>query len=145
MPITVEWLIEGRILQYCFRDLVTVDEIKAAADQGVVLIEQSPAPKVHSVHDVALLSDMHPLIEVKSLSDAVASAYSHPRLGWMVAHNLQCPSLRLVANIVARLFQARYQIFETRFEALDFLTRVDETLPPLTEHLAQANKNTLKV
>ncbi len=129
MALEVSWLIEGRLMNARFVGNVTLEELESAVNVIMEMLTVGDSPLIHSVHDASALTAMP--ISLSALSNVTGEAYKHPRLGWVVAHSVQNRVVGFIGNMMGRLFQTRYRIFDTRAEALAFLNSMDETLPAL--------------
>ncbi len=137
MPIDVSWLVEGRVTQLRFRGEVTVAELEEGSLKLLELVNdhEGDTALFHNVHDASALTKIP--IQLNAINAATRDAFLHPRTGWTVAHNPQNAVQSFIGNMIGRVTQARYRIFDTRAEALAFLNYVDETLPSLLEYVDQ--------
>lgn len=57
------------------------------------------------------------------------SAPQHPRNGWLIAVGTTKPVMKLIGSLAAQLIRMRARRMDTMFEALDFLYKMDSTMP----------------
>ena len=126
---SVKWYVKGRLLlsQYCGD--ITYEEVAANRERVLEMIEHDgQKPYVHLVIDATQRGDIDPrFFKLKQTNQMMIQ---HDMLAWtLVADADPHPVLKFVANISSQIFQARFRVFITRAEALEFLYMVDQTLP----------------
>lgn len=128
MPCEMDWLIKDRLVfQRCWGEL-TLDELRSTNHDFVDCIHAG-MPLVHTIIDLTEVTDFP-----KSLTE-INRAFARDeetlqRLGWTLVISTH-PILRFFASIVTSLWnKARFRIFATNDEALNFLAELDATLDP---------------
>jgi hypothetical protein len=126
MPYTLRWLAAEKVVFQVVSGNFTVAELVASDADLVACLDQSTAPLVHMLVDLSGLSSV-PLVgafkDIPSLK--------HPRMGWYICFGISNKMLQSILYLVGQVFKVRYRFFNTPEEALDFLQKVDSTLPDL--------------
>jgi hypothetical protein len=129
VPVTMSWYLPGRIILTVFEGEVTAEEIRAASEESVTMLEASEAPLIHFIHDGSLITRFPG--NLKEVVNAFQVAASHPKLGWTLAHDVKITAVDFIGNLAARVFRVRYRILDSRQDVLAFLQEVDVSLPDL--------------
>jgi len=130
MPIQSGWLIRGRnIYVTCHGD------ISAYATRVIVqrnLERISNYDKVPNTHIICHFENITLTDKVLQYRNAAKSVFKHQQLGYFILVN---PDRHVIlesfTNIVTQIFRINYSSFETLDDALEFLNKVDTTLPDL--------------
>ncbi|MFN8373033.1 MAG: hypothetical protein U0694_09170 [Anaerolineae bacterium] len=134
MPFKVSWYIPRVAWCYVW-GTYTAEELKDSAAQGQELVRVG-TPLVHD------LIDMRHMIEYpKNLRDIIqlTPIFKEPNLGWVVVLT-DDKMVRFLSHAVTSISKVRLRTFTDPQEALDFLARMDETLPPLPAYKEPAAK-----
>ena len=124
MPVEVSWYIEDRIIYSSYSGNVTIDDVRKGT-QAVKKLAYEGTPLVHNIADM-LEIDTFPknIRQIRSVIEQLDNNI----LGWtlIINHN---KLLRFIVSSISQLAKARFRIFESGDEALDFLYRMDTSLP----------------
>lgn len=126
MGITLDWLIEEKVIFGHYFDVIASDELSNAMDDIVDMIEGSSAPLVHTLIDNTKLDDYPKNIRV--LRDSTRQLLAHPRYGWLVVYGQNDKLTQFFVQVATSMFKVRFRMFKTRGEAIEFLQYVDTTL-----------------
>lgn len=137
MPVEVDWYLENRIINLKYIGDVDMQDISESAQNAYRLLEASTANYVHALQDATDLTSLPR--NLKAIHEAVEVAYTHPRVGWVIAHNISNPFFRFIANTITQLTGSRFRIVPTQADALAWLQSRDSTLSNLTEPLLETN------
>jgi hypothetical protein len=126
VTVGVTWLVEDRLLLLNSWGKVNVDELMAMDNKIGAMIENSPAPLVHGIHDhskAAQIPSPKDLMKVKSAE--------HPRVGWLIFIGMDNKLIKFFLSVAGQAFSLRLRFMDTLEDALTFLQDVDSTLPDL--------------
>ena len=124
MPIEYSWLVKGRVVAMKSSGQLTAEDLKGEESIMTNYLEHATAPLLHIVADQTGL-EKFPDLKLMSSSKWPKD----PRVGWFVMYGLNNKVLSFVASVGAQLFRMRIRMVNTRQDALEFLRRVDSTLP----------------
>jgi hypothetical protein len=127
MAYNVSWLVDKRIIYFRTTGTVTIDQVKNANKQIMIMLEEG-TPFIH------LLTDTTNADKISfSLSDLMSVFRGMPAtsaLGWSVYVSPKMLD-RFFANITTQMSNSRHREFSSLDEAIAFLQSVDETLPEI--------------
>ena len=106
MTVDISWFLEGRIICMRLTENLTPEDVETL-NRGLL----------------SGVSEAHKLTPF----------LKHPKLGWFIVFGNKIPKLRLLRNIIMQMSQVRHRNFETREETLEFLQKMDASLPDLQE------------
>jgi hypothetical protein len=129
MSITLEWILERRVVRITYSEVITFDALADASKQLQNYTNQSDGYLMYCLCDVGEVTKVQ--LNLKAVIDATQFLANRPRFGWTVLYHMRNPKVRLIADAVLRFFKVHYRIVDTEAEALAFLNAVDPTLPPL--------------
>lgn len=135
MPIEIAWYLENRIIINEYHGTIRLDDINAAVEKSILMLENTSASTVHALHDVKYLKALP--MNVHGIYMAAKDAYTHPRVGWIVSYHLNNPFFKFVGNTMTQLTGAKYRTVPTQADALAWLQSRDTTLLPLLKNVTQ--------
>jgi hypothetical protein len=126
MSIHVQWYCSGLVLYAQFGRSITVEDLNTFTATIQQMVDSSDAPLVHLVADLSSLEN-HP-----ALRDIMKHFKLPARIGWSLILGMAGSTMmRFIAQVVASAFRLRYRQVQSLDEALDFLQKMDSTLPDL--------------
>lgn len=137
MTYKLTWMVDKRIIYFRTSGVVTIDEIKEANRQIMVMIDEG----IQFVHLLTDSTDVDKI--VFSLSDLVSAFRGIlyvPNLGWSIYVSPKALE-RFFANVTTQLSQSRHREFGTLDQAIAFLQSVDETLPEIDLSQVKADQS----
>lgn len=128
----VDWFIPDRCMRTYSWGLVTFDDFVGGAEAMQSLLSQGTTP-IHLIADMRHVQAFPTnVIEIIRASELFKS----PDWGWViVVSNDQ--TVRFLATAATQVWGARYQGFTTINTALNFLQRMDPTLPPIPAYIVR--------
>lgn len=136
--LSIEWVLESRVIYLRLEGRITGDELIRYDDEMVSRLDHVGADlPVHFIEDVKGLTNAPPLtaaLKLKMLRD--------PRLGWSISIGaVRNPVLRLIYQSLMVTMGIRWRDVASLQQALEYLHRVDDSLPDLAgweskEHLS---------
>jgi hypothetical protein len=133
MGYKVSWYSESRVAWCQVWGDYTLDELRDSAAAGQVLI-QTGTPLVHDLIDMRRMTDYPKNIrEIIKLTPI----FKEPNLGWVVVLT-EDKIVGFLSHAVTSISKVRIRTFTNPQEALEFLARIDETLPPLAAYPTMA-------
>jgi hypothetical protein len=124
MTITVEWLIEGKVL-LCTSDANLTIEDMATTDKVIYDYLQQATRPIHQVLD-GRQTQIFPL-HVRTMVDAIPN-WKHPNAGWFVIINEKRDAGQFLTSLTAQVIGVRFRFVASVEEALVFLKKADPTL-----------------
>lgn len=118
------WLVPERIYIFQVYGELTMDDVSQGSEESIQYV-RSGQPPVHSIIDIRNVTS-YP----KSVSQIrqAAAIMKEPNVGWIVGLSND-RVLSFIGDLVAQLSNVKSKTTFTPEEALDFLWRVDSTLP----------------
>ena len=137
MDVNVSWYFEDRILMLVFPGITTLEALYTLAEQCAHTLDTSTYDKVHILMDASeAQAGRHSLVALKNALTPVAR---HDRLGMCVLYGTHDAQIHQDWTLVARIARINLHITRGRFEALQYLRRMDRSLPKLSDaHNAQS-------
>lgn len=124
MTAKVSWLIEGRVLDLCVEDRLTMNECETLDEQIIRLLKAATAPQVHFILNATNLDatpPIHDLVKLRHLR--------HFRYGWLVTvGTANKPSIHTTFVLLAQMFKVRHIEMQTCESAIRYLYNVEPTL-----------------
>lgn len=139
MPVEVWWYLPGRIL-YSPGSLVKEDIAARNAIALEMIESEGQPPMVHtlidhtnrySADDLRAQPRQASYYTSASSDEVRQNLISHPLLGWVLSINTPTSALKMAGTVMSQQSSYRWRSFETLDDALDFLQRIDPTLPDL--------------
>jgi hypothetical protein len=124
MGVEVRWEVEGRLLSVRLSEALTITDLEACALRVRMLFNICDAP----VHVLADMTEAESLPLNMAELRRVARMALHPALGWTVIYGVRNPVIVFILKTMGNYLAVRYQIMDTREDALGFLYQVDATL-----------------
>ena len=132
MPMDVSWYRENRIILVTVSQAERINSLADDAESIKALIEASPEPMIHVLMDLTEAGGRSP--NARGVAGDIASAFRHPRVGWIVAYGNNSPFIKFIAGLVSQILGVRSRIVRTQEEAVTFLDAYDMSL-----HVDQEN------
>jgi hypothetical protein len=126
MPHNISWLVEGRVILAELTGEVSSDEFRAYDRTMCEHLDSAAASQAHYVVNTSQLEGVPNLNDIKEFT-----FLKHPHLGWTAAIGTFDPLVRLVGNLMSKVYKFRTRELKSVEEAFDFLQQVDATLPDL--------------
>jgi len=126
VSIGVTWLVEGHLLLLNSWGKVNAEELAAMDDRIETMLESSPVPLMHGIHDhskAEQIPSAKDLMKVKS--------GKHPRVGWLIIVGLDDKLMKFFVAATGQVLGLRLRFMSTIEEAFAFLQDMDSTLPDL--------------
>jgi hypothetical protein len=127
MPYQVSWLVDKRIIYFQTSGVVSIDEVKAANKQIMVMLGEG-TPFMHLITDSSEVEKIQ--VSLTDLASVFRNMPSSPGLGWSIYVSPKMVD-RFLANVTTQMTNSRHREFPTLAEAIAFLQKMDETLPPI--------------
>ena len=128
MPKTLmEWFVPDRII-YAQDRTQELDEMTAAVDLAVQMMEQSSAATVHHLIDQRYQPTAAENIDLNLASRNLRRFLTHPKTGWVLTCYGSSMFLQYANWVLAHENQVLSRHFDSAREALDFLMSVDDSL-----------------
>jgi hypothetical protein len=124
MTITVEWLIEGKVLICTSDENVTIEDM-ATTDKIIYGYLQQATRPIHQVLDVQQTQNFP--LHVRTMIDATPT-FKHPNAGWFVILSEKRDARQFVASLMAQIIGVRFRFAASMEQALVFLKKADPTL-----------------
>lgn len=128
MPVEVRWYCDGLVLYARLNGKITGSDLVDYSTTIQRFMATSDAPLVHLLVDISGVQAYPPL------RDIMKSVRMPAQTGWSlvmgVASNVM---LNFMTQVVTSALQLRFRKADTLDEALDFLQKVDSTLPDLQQ------------
>src|SRR5262245_25915737 len=126
MPIQMQWYCEGLVMYVEISGDITTADMIAYSNTLKQLVDSSDAPLVHMITDVSGITS-HP-----SLREIMKYTKMPARLGWSLVIGMNTNAIvRFIAQAVSSALRLRYRELTSLDQALDFLQKMDSTLPDL--------------
>lgn len=126
----IEWLVENKVIIGKPEGDPSPDDLQKASDTYRTLLDASDAPLVHVLVDESKLDTLP--VSMKVLTDNL-DFLKHPRLGWFILFGNNDPMKKFVSATLSGMTKIRNRRFATFEESIEFLTKVDSTLPSTEE------------
>lgn len=126
MPVSIDWLIEGRVIFQYWWGIGTLDDVHRVNAQTLAMYEQYPNQS--NIHTIADSSDQD---SVQSSISDIRGAYTgldHPQTGWILLIVNNNSVVRLIGNIILRISPVKFQLFRNLTDSLNALERIDPTI-----------------
>lgn len=108
---------------------VTVEQIAVAYKRSAELISEA-SRTVHLLHDWKQVESFP-----QQLNELVRETRpyrgSREHLGWVVAYGQENHLMKFLGNLFFQIARIKFRMFTDREDALRFLIRIDDDLPPL--------------
>ncbi|MGJ3240874.1 MAG: hypothetical protein ACFE0Q_19355 [Anaerolineae bacterium] len=124
MGITVDWLVEQRVLHAYAYDELTIEALQNSSEKARSYI-RSGTPLVHDIFDMRHMTK-YPIRLKEILS--VTSFLKEEKLGWFIIV-ADSPTIRFLASVTVQFYGGRFRAFTDPEEAIAFLQDIDSTLP----------------
>lgn len=131
MSYQVKWLLENRIVYVLNTGVGTAEDVVNSMREAIVLLE-SAKPPVHLIIDGQTERND---ISLGDLLTIMRGTPRSPNIGWVV-YVSESKMNRFFGSMASQIAKADSKSFATLPEAIDFLKRVDQSLPdniPLPE------------
>lgn len=120
MPVTNEWLIEGRVLLTRVSGSVTMEELIVASANGTAMIETGAAP-VYNLVDISAMKGFPTRVtEVRQISVGGTS----PKLEWIIVYGIQNSMVNFLATLFTQFLKTNSKVVPTQDDALALIARV---------------------
>jgi len=136
MPVETDWLLQNRIIGIRLYGDVTVADIQISNQTVTQMLDQLQQADhlIHVIHDAGGVTSIPR--RVGEIVKATRSGFTHPKIGWTVAYNMENQLIRFMGDMLGRIFRARFRIVQSYAEAMAFLHEMDGTLPDAdSEHV----------
>ncbi len=135
MPLHLSWYLENRILLVVNEGESNDDDMFELDRLTIEQLNRSDAAQVHMIIDTSKYKFVPSAKAVTQVEFA-----KHPRMGWTVLIGSTNAFERFVFVVGANFFKTRSKMLTSIDEALQFLNKIDTSLPPLTgKSLEQAS------
>jgi hypothetical protein len=134
MAIQLSWYLENRVILLTSQGDSSDQDLLDLDQQIIEYLNQCEAPLVHLIADHRKGGKM-PSVKVSTQIQWP----KHPQYGWGIMVGLTNPVQRFLVAVASNFFKVRQRMFNTMDEALDFLSEVDSSLPPLRNKLDKAS------
>ena len=129
MNYRVSWYQPGRIVLFELLNVIIETDLEQLDQDFFTCLDQADGPLVHFLFEFDLdessrRPDLRQMTNMQFVRD--------PRTGWILAIGKPNSIIKFLISTAAQINKARFRMFETREQALDFLQDVDATLPQLT-------------
>lgn len=126
MAYQITWFVPKRIVLLKYQGELTEDELYASDAELCHFYDNGDADVEH-IHQICVF-------EAKSKNSSLSVLMSmkwprHPRNGWMIGVGKPNSIERILGGFAAQLFKIHFRSFENIAQAVDFLYRIDPTLP----------------
>ncbi len=128
MPVLVTWYIEHRVVYARYYGEITVEEMKENNAQLETHLDAAEAP----AYILADARDAEKFPFSMSALWDVATGKPHPKLYWSLNVTPQRMQ-RFIATLLSQFNRVNSKQFATMEEALEFLQRLDKSLPDLSQ------------
>lgn len=126
MPVGLAWLVEGHLILAKGWYALKSEELADFDARVLAMLEKTPRPLVHGIHDYSEAQAMPPMKDLVQLKSG-----RHPRIGWVIVVGLDDRMMKFFVSIALQIFRVRVRFMDSVQEGLDFLQDVDSTLPDL--------------
>ena len=127
-----EWLIENKVVYVKFWGDISVEEIGVAFAKSNDLALASATPPVHYLHNWGEVTSFpRKLHELRRLTKNVKG--DSRRIGWVVVFGTENMLMRFIADVFFQMFRVRFRMFLKSEDAIDFIKRIDTTVPDFPE------------
>ncbi len=124
MPVTNEWLVEGRVLMTRLKGNISVDEMLQSGQEGTALIESGSAP-VYALVDLTAMEHFPTrLVDVKQISDQGTS----PKLDHIIIYGIPNRFIAFLATMFTQFIRTRYKVVDTQEDALALVDELESRL-----------------
>lgn len=124
MPVDVSWYLEDRIIYSKYSGNITIDDIRNGTQQVKQLVYEG-TPLVHNIAHLLEINNFPK--NIRKIRNTVVRMDNNV-IGWTVVINRN-KLLRFIVSTVSQLARARFRIFDNQADAIDFLYRMDSSLP----------------
>ena len=128
----IEWLVENKVIIGKPEGDPSPEDLQHASDTYRTLLDSSDSPLIHVLVDESKLDTLP--VSLKVLTDTL-DFLQHPHLGWFILFGNDDPMKKFVSSTLTGMTQVRHRRFATLEESLEFLAKVDSTLPTAREML----------
>lgn len=128
------WLIQDRVIYIRQFGVINRDELIRYLDESMVMRDEANArlgeggPLVHTITDARAVEKNE--LQLSDLQTMLHSLRAQ-RVGWSIYVN-ESKIVRFLASVAHQMVGVRHSMCSSMEDALAFLNKVDETLPPLT-------------
>lgn len=129
MSLTINWIIEKRIINFRVDGTISAEELRSGALQAGEMLSQGEGHLVHILFDLSTAQAAS--MPMGAINTSVRPFMAHPQLGWMIAYGTQNSIVRMIASVVSQVFRARFRSCGDFKEAALTLQDLDATLPDL--------------
>ena len=124
MSYQVKWLLENRIVYVINTGVGTAEDVVNSMHEAIAMMEGVPPP-VHIIIDGQTKTND---ISLGDLLTIMRKTPSSPNIGWAV-YVSESKMNRFFGSMASQIAKAQTKAFITLPEAIEFLQRVDQTLP----------------
>ena len=121
------WLVPDHVI-YAQDRTLTLQEMYAAVNRSVSMMEQSSADKVHHIIDQRHHPSAAEDIDINVANQELSRFLTHPKTGWVLTCYGDNMYMQYVNWVLAHENQARSKHFNSAQEAVEFLMSVDAAL-----------------
>lgn len=140
MAFKLIWLIDGHVMYGRMSGDWTGETVREFDTAVIAMVEQAEAqaPQMHAIYDP------HAVRNLAALKDyLLLQSSKHPNAGWTVMVGVESKEMKFVISTAIQLLKLRAHFVATLEDALAFLQKVDQTLPPLDRDAVWAKISTL--
>lgn len=127
MPSRITWLIQDHLILLRNIGQITAEDVQNTDTEILHLLNLSSKPLIHVIIDDRQMDGMPGLKVMMSLQ-----FIRHAHIGWVISHQ-ENPVLRMVGAVVGSAVKLRFRFVKDIHEGLEFLAKVDLTLPQAVE------------
>lgn len=128
MSYRLSWYVPGRIVLYEMVDAESETDFEQLDQDFLAHLDRAEGPLVHFLFEFESV-DTGQRPDIRSMTGM--QFVRDPRTGWVIVISKPNPIIKFLITTAAQINQARFRLFDTRDQALDFLQDVDATLPQL--------------
>lgn len=129
MPVTLNWLVEGRVVLNHITGILSEAELTEIDQQMHKFLQQADSALLHSLWDFSHAQEIPSAWTIKRS----ITFPNHEKFGWALFSGVSSPVMKLTLVIAPQLFQVRFRNCGTLDASLEFLQQVDSTLPNLKD------------
>lgn len=129
MSLTINWIIEKRIINFRVDGTISAEELRSGSLQLGEMLSAGEGQLVHILFDLSTAQAAS--MPMGAINTSVRPFMAHPQLGWMIAYGTQNSIVRMMASVVSQVFRARFRSCGDFKEAALTLQSLDTTLPDL--------------
>lgn len=135
MPVINRWLVPGKVI---YADLIgdlSLESLKEGSDSIISMYNESEFDRIHILSNQAEMGSIP--VSLKLFNDATPFVRDK-RLGWLIMFPEGNQFAKFMATMVTSLAKIDYRHTNSLEEALNLLSRMDQTLPSVEEMMARA-------